>query len=118
MVPHKTERGKAALKRLVTFEGIPAPYDKTKRMIVPSALKVLRLKPGRKFCSLGRLSHDVGWKYQDVVETLEAKRKVKAEAFHKKKLADEKIAKDVKKDTKLVKRIANYQKVIEGYGYA
>ena len=48
MVPHKTERGKAALKRLVTFEGIPAPYDKTKRMVVPAALKVLRLKPGRK----------------------------------------------------------------------
>merc|ERR1712029_588323 len=45
MVPHKTERGKAALKRLVTFEGIPAPYDKTKRMVVPAALKVLRLKP-------------------------------------------------------------------------
>merc|ERR1711877_58060 len=98
MIAHKTERGKLALKRLVTFEGIPAPYDKTKRMVVPAALKVLRLKPGRKFCSLGRLSHEVGWKYQDVVETLEAKRKVKAEAFHKKKLADEKIATAVKKD--------------------
>ena len=71
-----------------------------------------------QFCSLGRLSHEVGWKYQDVVETLEAKRKVKAEAFHKKKLADEKIATAVKKDAKLVKRIAKYQKVIEGYGYA
>jgi large subunit ribosomal protein L13Ae len=48
MVPHKTERGKAALKRLATFEGMPAPYDKKKRMVVPAALKVLRLKPGRK----------------------------------------------------------------------
>lgn len=48
MVPHKTERGKAALKRLQTFEGIPPPYDKKKRMVVPSALKVLRLKQGRK----------------------------------------------------------------------
>ena len=48
MVPHKTERGKAALKRLVTYEGIPPPYDKKKKMVVPSALKVLRLKPGRK----------------------------------------------------------------------
>merc|ERR1711930_45210 len=86
MVPHKTERGKAALKRLVTYEGIPPPYDKKKKMVVPSALKVLRLKPGRKFCSLGRLAHEVGWKYQDVVETLEAKRKVKSEAFHKRNL--------------------------------
>merc|ERR1712051_576557 len=46
MVPHKTERGNDAMKRLV----------------IPSALKVLRLKPGRKYCTLGRLSHDVGWK--------------------------------------------------------
>merc|ERR1712029_689933 len=26
VVPHKTERGKAAMKRLQTFEGIPPPY--------------------------------------------------------------------------------------------
>ena len=56
MVPHKTERGKDAMKRLVTFEGVPPPYDKKKRMVIPSALKVLRLKPGRKvrkcFCFL------------------------------------------------------------------
>ncbi len=48
MVPHKTERGKAAMKRLQCFEGVPPPYDKKKRMVVPAALKVLRLKPGRK----------------------------------------------------------------------
>ena len=59
MVPHKTERGKAALKRLQTFEGVPPPYDKKKRMVIPSALKVLRLKHGRRFCSLGRLGHEV-----------------------------------------------------------
>ena len=35
-----------------------------------------------QFCSLGRLSHDVGWKYQDIIETLEAKRKVKAQDYH------------------------------------
>ena len=71
-----------------------------------------------QYCSLGRLSHDVGWKYQDVVATLEAKRKVKSEAFHKKKVAVEKIKEQVKKDPKVVKRIANYQKIIESYGYA
>merc|ERR1712109_174011 len=117
MTPHKTERGKDALKLLQTFEGVPPPYDK-KKMVIPSALKVLRLKSGRKYCSLGRLSHDVGWKYQDVVATLEAKRKVKSEAFHKKKVAVEKIKEQVKKDPKVVKRIANYQKIIESYGYA
>merc|ERR1712109_136089 len=104
MIPHKSERGKDAMKRLQTFEGVPPPYDKKKRMVIPSALKVLRLKPGRK--------------YQDVVATLEAKRIVKSEAFHKKKVAVEKIKEQVKKDPKVVKRIANYQKIIESYGYA
>ena len=59
MVPHKTERGKDALKRLQTFEGVPPPYDKKKKMVIPSALKVLRLKAGRRYCSLGRLGHEV-----------------------------------------------------------
>lgn len=68
MIPHKTARGAAALERLKVFEGVPPPYDKKKRMVVPQALRVLRLKPGRKYCTVGRLSHEVGWKYQDVVE--------------------------------------------------
>ena len=67
---------------------------------------------------MGRLSHDVGWKYQDVVATLEAKRKVKSDSFHKKKMSMARIKDQVKKDPKVVKRIANYQKIIEGYGYA
>lgn len=52
MVPHKTARGAAALERLKLFEGVPPPYDKKKRMVVPEALRVLRLKPGRKFCTV------------------------------------------------------------------
>merc|ERR1712243_292722 len=97
MVPHKSERGKEAMKRLQTFEGVPPPYDKKKRMVIPSALKVLRLKPGRKFCSLGRLSHDVGWKHQDIIETLEAKRKVKAQDFHNRTVVKAKLKADAEK---------------------
>ena len=48
MIPHKTKRGAEALNRLKVYEGIPPPYDKKKRMVVPCALRVLRLKPGRK----------------------------------------------------------------------
>ena len=70
MIPHKTARGAAAMERLKVFEGVPPPYDKKKRMVVPQALRVLRLKPGRKYCTVGRLSHEVGWKYKDVVERL------------------------------------------------
>merc|ERR1711963_1083369 len=72
MLPHKLNRGKEALDRMKVFEGIPSPYDKKKRMVVPSCLKVLRLKQRRRFCTVGRLSHEMGWKYQRVVGTLEA----------------------------------------------
>ncbi|XP_062296851.1 large ribosomal subunit protein uL13-like [Scomber scombrus] len=48
MLPHKTKRGQAALERLKVFDGIPPPYDKRKRMVVPAALKIVRLKPTRK----------------------------------------------------------------------
>lgn len=72
MIPHKTARGAAAMERLKVFEGVPPPYDKKKRMVVPQALRVLRLKPGRKYCTVGRLSHEVGWKYKDVVERYES----------------------------------------------
>merc|ERR1712170_336280 len=98
MLPHKLTRGKEALDRLKAFEGIPPPYDKEKRLVVPSALKILRLKQRRKYCSLGRLSHEVGWKYQNVVATLEAKRKVKSKAFYEKKKNENKLREQAKKD--------------------
>jgi hypothetical protein len=59
MIPHKTKRGAAALERLKVFEGVPAPYDKQKRLVVPDALKVLRLQHGHKFCKLGDLASSV-----------------------------------------------------------
>ncbi|KAK5916901.1 hypothetical protein CgunFtcFv8_011835 [Champsocephalus gunnari] len=61
MLPHKTKRGQAALDRMKVFDGIPPPYDKRKRMVVPAALKIVRLKPTRKFALLGRLAYEVGW---------------------------------------------------------
>jgi len=85
MLPHKLHRGKEALERLKVYEGIPPPYDKMKRLVVPSALRVLRLKPRRKYCRLGRLSHEVGWKYQTVVATLEKRRKLKSSVYYKRK---------------------------------
>jgi len=87
MVPHKTSRGAAALERLKVFEGIPEPYSRQKRVVVPQALRVLRLKPGRKFCTVGKLSQEVGWKYADVVDKLEERRKVKSAAYYAQKKA-------------------------------
>ena len=59
MVPHKTKRGAAALERLKVYEGVPPPFDKKKRLVVPDALKVLRLQHGHKNCKLGDLSASV-----------------------------------------------------------
>ncbi|KAI5475542.1 60S ribosomal protein l16 [Pseudohyphozyma bogoriensis] len=98
MVPHKTARGAAALERLKLFEGVPPPYDRKKKMVVPQALRVLRLKPGRKYCTIKRLSHEVGWSYRDVVDRLEEKRKVKAAAFHERKVAATKVRTQALKD--------------------
>lgn len=48
MIPHKTERGKDALRRLRAYDGCPPPYDNRRRVVVPAALRVFCLKPGRK----------------------------------------------------------------------
>lgn len=50
--PPQTSRGAAALERLKVFEGVPPPYDRKKKVVVPQALRVLRLKPGRKYCTI------------------------------------------------------------------
>jgi len=62
MLPHKTARGAAALQRLKVFEGIPYPYDCKKRMVVPEALKVLRIKSYRNTCEVGDLMNMNGWR--------------------------------------------------------
>merc|ERR1711937_627335 len=116
MVPHKTSRGAAALDRLKSFEGIPHPYDRKKRVVVPSALKVLRLKPHRRFCKLGDLSSQVGSKYQELLGRLEARRKVKSGAyFLKKKAAVRAKADAVKKATATLS--ADDKKVLVAAGY-
>lgn len=88
MVPHRTRRGKIALEKLKVFEGIPPPYDKQKRVCVPLAMKILCLRSDRKFCQVGRVAHEVGWHYREVVSSLEAKRKIKARLHynHKQRL--------------------------------
>lgn len=115
MLPHKTKRGSLALDRLKMFEGVPPPYDRKKRMVVPSALRVLRLNPRRKYCTLGRLGHEVGWKYQNVIESLEMRRKARAALYYKTKKRDQKLFAEAK--VQLAKQIEPMQKVIRSYGY-
>merc|ERR1711935_197812 len=108
----KTSRGAAAMERLKTFDGCPMPYDKQKKLVVPAALRITKLRPDRKFCTVGRISSELGWKYKDVVDTLEAKRRTKAGAYYEKKkdLWKKKAAatKNVESD------IAAFDKVLSG----
>merc|ERR1712037_1058655 len=101
MIPHKTARGAAALDRLKSFEGIPHPFDRKKRMVIPTCLKVLRLRPERRFCKLGDLSKEVGWKHQDLIARLETMRKTKSAAYYEKKKASSKTKGDAKKAAKI-----------------
>jgi len=89
MIPHKSKRGAAALERLKVFEGTPFPYDHMKRVVVPFALRVLRLKPGRKYCRLGDLASSVGWAHNGLIKKLEGKRMTYSAAHYlrKKQLA-------------------------------
>uniref|UniRef100_A0A8D0XYC4 Large ribosomal subunit protein uL13 n=2 Tax=Sus scrofa TaxID=9823 RepID=A0A8D0XYC4_PIG len=115
MLPHKTKRGQAALDRLKVFDGIPPPYDKKKRMVVPAALKVVRLKPTRKFAYLGRLAHEVGWKYQAVTATLEEKRKEKAKIHYRKKKQLMRLRKQAEKNVE--KKIDRFTEVLKTHGF-
>ena len=113
MLPHKTSRGAEALGRLKVFEGVPAPYDTKKREVVTDALRAVKLSSFRKFCTLGDLSSQVGWGKRDLVAKLEDKRKERASAWHKKRVAS---ANNVRKALNL-KEINAVKAQLATYGY-
>lgn len=115
MVHQKTPRGQEALKRLSTFEGIPEPYDKQKRVVVPAALRVMRLKPGRDYTVIGVLADSVGWKHKDLLERLEGKRKAEAKEFYEKK--KEKATKRKKAEEAAAGELAKVNEVLAASGY-
>lgn len=68
-----------------SFAAARCSLSQMKRMVVPDALRVTRLKPGRRYCLLGRISAESGWNYKELVERLEDKRKTDALEFYAKK---------------------------------
>jgi len=120
MVPYKTTRGATAMRRLRCFEGMPAPYDRKPRVVCPRALRVLRLQPDRAYCTIGRLAHEIGWKYKDIVEKLEVKRKERSSKYHEKKVRLGKTLTEAKKevDTNAVKLLGQSNAdILLKYGY-
>lgn len=115
MLHQKTARGQEALSRLSTFDGIPAPYDKKKRVVVPAALRVMRIKPGRSFTVIGVLANTVGWKHKDLLARLEAKRKAESKDFYEAKKA--KAALRQKAEAACASELTKVNKVLADAGY-
>jgi len=82
MLPHVWYRGSAAMQRIKAVEGIPAPFDQIKKMVVPDALRITRLRPGRKYSDVGKLAKELGWGYSDIVTKHEDERKAKAAEWY------------------------------------
>ena len=115
MVHQKTARGQAAIGRLSTFEGIPHPYDKMKRKVIPAALRVIRLKPGRKYTKMGDMANLVGWKHQELVDRLEDKRRAKSDVFYQKKKAT--VSLRVKAEEAAAGELTKINEVLAAAGY-
>ena len=84
-------------------------------MVVPAALKVERLKPTRKFACLGHLAHEVGWKDQAVMDTLDEKRKEKAKIHYRKKKQLMRLQKQAEKN--IEKKIGKFTEVLKTHGF-
>jgi large subunit ribosomal protein L13Ae len=115
MLHQKSARGQEALARLSTFEGIPAPYDKQKRLVIPAALRVMRLKPGREYTVIGTLADSVGWKHKELLTRLEAKRKADSKEFYEQKKA--KIALRNKAEAACASELTKVNEVLAANGY-
>lgn len=67
-----------------------------------------------QFALLGRLAHEVGWKYQAITATLEEKRKERAKLHYAKKKTVAKLSKVAEKNVEA--KIAKYTDVLKQYG--
>lgn len=67
-----------------------------------------------QFAVLGRLAHEVGWKYQAITATLEEKRKEKAKIRFVRKKTVKKLTKVAEKNVET--KIAKYTDVLKQYG--
>jgi large subunit ribosomal protein L13Ae len=85
MLPHKTFRGSDALMRLKLYDGIPNNLNKVKKLVIPCALRVVKLAPGRNYSTMGEILSEIGWKNKKNIEENEEKLKTIGKKFWLKK---------------------------------
>ncbi len=114
MVPHTTPKGAAAMGRLKCFDGVPLSLNAKKKMVIPDALKVVRLKPRSKFCNIGDIAKECGWTKSGLIASLETKRTGKNREWHTRRV---KLQKDRKTALKTNKDINEVNKKLATYGF-
>nr|UXY87306.1 60S ribosomal protein L13A [Cryptomonas sp.] len=82
MLPHKTKRGTNALMNLRVYEGVPPSLVKMKKFVIPEALRILRLSPGRKYSKLENISNQIGWTKKTLIAQMNNERNVKNKYYH------------------------------------
>jgi len=82
MLAHTTPLGSAALGRLKCFDGVPLSMNRKKRVVVPDALKCVRMRPGSKFCKLAEAAIVCGWTKSDLLNNLETGRLSRNKEWH------------------------------------
>ena len=114
MIPHKTPKGAAAVGRLKCFDGVPLSMNAKKKMVIPDALKSVRLRPRSKFCNIGDVAKECGWTKQELINTLEAKRTAKNREWYLRKVKTCKNTKNVVKTNQALNKV---NEELASYGY-
>ena len=114
MLPHMTPKGSAALGRLKCFDGCPLSLNAKKKMCIPDALRIVRLKPRSKYCNIGDIAKECGWTKGDLSDNLEAKRTARNHEWHGKRVKRVKDRKAALKNNGEIKKI---NEELNQYGY-
>jgi large subunit ribosomal protein L13Ae len=85
-----------------------------KKMVIPDALKAVKLAPRAKYTILGNVAKDCGWTQQELIDELEEKRITKNHEWYVKKVEQEKAECDAIKKNAEVKKI---DEELAQYGY-
>jgi large subunit ribosomal protein L13Ae len=67
------------------YDGIPNNLNKVKKLVIPCALRVVKLAPGRKYSTMGEILNEIGWKNKKNIEENEEKLKTIGKKFWLKK---------------------------------
>ena len=113
MLPTKNRRSTEAQARLKTFEGIPPPYDTMKRLVIPEALRVVKLSSARRYSTLGVLASELGWKHAELIKRLENVRREAAGEFY----ANKKVAAKARTEATKSADVAAIDAELAQYGY-